>query len=111
MSFFNRRSEMFDVRKRFGEASSARANTPLPENTSDKVLNSDEIDVSAPGNLNFLGCEEKEYLIKKLNLFFFCSDSWVELAPSRNSLCSSVEAVMFEDACIEATISKDSRLR
>lgn len=65
MSFFNRRPEMFDVRKRFGEASSARANTPLPENTSDKILNSDEIDVSAPGNLynnlNFLGCKGKEY--------------------------------------------------
>ena len=84
MSFFNHQPEMFDAKKRFVESSSIGV-TPLPFNSSDRQLNSDEIDVSAP-------------------------DSWVELAPSRNSLCSSVEAVIFEDPCAEASISKDSRL-
>jgi hypothetical protein len=38
-------------------------------------------------------------------------ESWVELAPSRQSLCSSVEAVMIEkDSNGEASNSKDSRL-
>jgi len=38
------------------------------------------------------------------------TESWVELAPSRASLCSSVEAVMVDRDSAEANGSKDSRL-
>lgn len=37
-------------------------------------------------------------------------ESWVELAPSRASLCSSVEAVMVDEGSGEASANKDSRL-
>lgn len=37
-------------------------------------------------------------------------ESWVELAPSRMSLCSSVEAVMMEGNGGESSANKDSRL-
>lgn len=40
------------------------------------------------------------------------AESWVELAPSRASLCSSVEAVMVDrDGGEQASATKDSRCR
>lgn len=53
MSFFNHQTEMFDIKKRLGDSSSAGAKTPILFNSLDKMLNSDEIDFSAPGKFEY----------------------------------------------------------
>lgn len=78
-SFHNRQEELFDVKKRFGGLIGGGVSSTAETRTH----NSDEGE-SAP-------------------------ESWVELAPSRASLCSSVEAVMVDDGNGESSV-KDSRL-
>jgi len=90
-SFFNRQPDLFDVKKRLGSGSNNSNNGSTNDAGSavGERLSPDEADAIA-------------------------GEPWVELglAPSRNSLCSSVEAVMVDAPSFggETSVSKDSRL-
>ncbi|KAI6174745.1 NIP3-like protein [Aphelenchoides fujianensis] len=86
MSFFERQPPLFDAKKRLGNVSGnggASSTSDRPAQSSN--LQSDDVESQA--------------------------ESWVELAPSRASLCSSVEAVMVDRDNAEGSgLNRDSRL-
>ncbi|KAI6188821.1 Degenerin mec-10 [Aphelenchoides besseyi] len=82
MSFFDRQPPLFDTKKRLGNLS---GNGSVSVDRSAQPLQPDDLDSQ--------------------------TESWVELAPSRASLCSSVEAVMIDRDSAEASgLNRDSRL-
>lgn len=92
MSFFDRQPAMFDAKKKLGTI----ATVPnVSERTSD--------DAECTSGLGGVRLSRKSS----------AAESWEHLAPSRASLCSSVEAVMVDRDGGETTNSgtKDSRLR
>lgn len=93
MSFFDRQPAMFDAKKKLGTI--AMPSGGVPERTSD--------DAEGTSGLGGVRLSRKSS----------ATESWEHLAPSRASLCSSVEAVMVDRDGGETTNSgtKDSRLR
>jgi hypothetical protein len=97
-SFFNNRQPaMFDAKKKLGTLSTSGSSTssgerpPLPLDEAESTSGFPASRLSRKSSVN--------------------TAEWVELAPSRGSLCSSVEAVMIErDNSGENTGTKDSRL-
>ncbi|KAI6215879.1 Degenerin mec-10 [Aphelenchoides besseyi] len=83
MSFFDRQPPLFDTKKRLGNLS---GNGSGSVDRAVQPLQPDDLDSQT-------------------------AESWVELAPSRASLCSSVEAVMVDRDSAEASgLNRDSRL-
>ncbi|KAI6177714.1 NIP3-like protein [Aphelenchoides bicaudatus] len=83
MSFFERQPPLFDTKKRLGNLQSASSTERVQQQQSDEADSQTGL-----------------------------TESWVELAPSRASLCSSVEAVMVDrdNGDTSSGMNKDSRL-
>lgn len=90
MSFFDRQPPLFDTKKRLGNSSTGTSTPGISSVFGSQIQNqgSNDDTESQTGAL----------------------ESWVELAPSRASLCSSVEAVMIDrDGGDHSSASKNSR--
>jgi hypothetical protein len=86
MSFFEKQPPLFDTKKRLGALQTASSVERVQQAQSEEADNQSQTGLT---------------------------ESWVELAPSRASLCSSVEAVMVdrESGDTNGASNKDSRLR
>uniref|UniRef100_A0A915MI24 Uncharacterized protein n=1 Tax=Meloidogyne javanica TaxID=6303 RepID=A0A915MI24_MELJA len=106
-SFFNRQPELFDTTKKFGAGTSSNGGGGNNNNTSTSSMKKGSGSNLAAAGLAMMA--EKPLGPDEIDSV---PESWVELAPSRASLSSSIEAVNIGDNSVGGGIisQRDSRL-